>query len=451
MCMCERCLRGYYSVFLSGQGHVKPQLHVNAVVLRAMVCLARKTVPAEIRFVVLVSEKHPVMFEFVIDGRVQHMGLVRPPGAQYLSGNNTQQGKRHDKVGEENSHNKEIVVSSCSCVNQRTRLWTKARLLSMPVRVINFGTQHLTGGPMAKPATSITDSLAAASVRRVTVQGAVGNLALTVLKGVVGFHSGSLALLADAAHSVSDLATDGVVLAGTWFGTRPPDDDHPYGHGRFETFATFIIAVVLMVVGLKLAWEAGYSLFMHEIFRPGPVVLVVALISVVVKEAMFRITRRVALATSTPAVMANAWHHRSDALSSVAVVLGALAGYVGLDHGDQVAGLVVGLMVGGVGANIALGCVREFGERGLSEAELQVVVQVMDADPDVLEWHRLRSRRAGRQIFVDVHVLVDPQLTVEEAHTISDRVERAVAGRSSVPISMTTHIEPYVDEHKESE
>jgi cation diffusion facilitator family transporter len=302
---------------------------------------------------------------------------------------------------------------------------------------------------MARPATGIVDSVTETSVRRVTLQGAAANLALTVLKGVVGLLSGSLALLADAAHSVSDLATDGVVLAGIWFGTRPPDEDHPYGHGRFETFATFVVALVLMGVGGRIAWEAGYSIYAHDVFYASPYVMAVAIVSVLVKEWMFKMTRRVARATSTPALMANAWHHRSDALSSIAVVLGAIAGLLGWEHGDQVAGLVVGVMVAGVGANIAVSCLREFSEKGLTPDELARFTNVMDEDPDVREWHQLRSRRAGRQVFLDVHVLVDPSLTVDEAHDISDRVELAVKRTAKMPVSITTHIEPYVDQHKE--
>lgn len=280
------------------------------------------------------------------------------------------------------------------------------------------------------------------AIARVTAWGAVINLVLAALKVAVGFASGSTALIADGLHSVSDLATDAVVLIGAYLGGKPPDRDHPYGHGRFETFATFIVAGTLAVVGVSVAYKAGNALYLHEQFFPGLEVGLVALVSVLAKEALYHATRKVAVRTRTPSLMANAWHHRSDALSSVAVLAGVGASFLGWGHGDQIAGVVVGLMVAGVGVRIAFDCVDELSDSALPDSQVREIEGCLDELEEVLDWHRLRTRRVGRQAFIDVHVLVEPSMTVQDAHDIADRVEHDVKQAISGPAGVTVHIEP---------
>ncbi|MBW2261297.1 MAG: cation transporter [Deltaproteobacteria bacterium] len=284
----------------------------------------------------------------------------------------------------------------------------------------------------------------ARDVRRVTLWGAVVNVLLAVLKIVGGKLSGSIALVADGVHSLSDLLTDLVVVVGVSLGARPPDDSHPYGHGRFETLAAIIVALSLVGVGIYLAWEASSSMLVHhQKSYPGQVMVILALVSIAAKEAIYRVTRRVARRTKSPAVLANAWHHRSDALSSVAVLLGGAAGMLGFPHGDHVAGIVVGLMVVIAGGKIALDEVSEILEKGVDEAMLAGIQAVLDRHPEVKSWHKLRTRKLGREVFADVHVLVEPDLSVRQGHAIADEVEAELRTATKDPINISIHIEPF--------
>jgi len=284
----------------------------------------------------------------------------------------------------------------------------------------------------------------ARDVRRVTLWGAVVNVLLAVLKIVGGKLSGSIALVADGVHSLSDLLTDLVVIVGVSLGERPPDDSHPYGHGRFETLASIIVALSLVGVGVYLAWEAASSMLAHhEQTYPGLAMVVLALVSIAAKEAIYRVTRRVARRTKSPAVLANAWHHRSDALSSVAVLLGGAAGLLGLPHGDHVAGIVVGIMVVIAGGKIAYDEVCEILEQGVDKTMLARIQAVLDRHPEVRSWHKLRTRRLGREVFADVHVLVEPDLSVRQGHAIADEVEAELRTATKDPVNISIHIEPF--------
>lgn len=204
------------------------------------------------------------------------------------------------------------------------------------------------------------------SVIRVTVWGVGVNVLLSAVKLGVGLAVGSLALLADGVHSLSDLVTDVIVILGARLAARPPDRSHPYGHGRFETFATVLVSAALLCAGAFVSWKAGRSLFLREHAPVSWVIVAVAGAAVVVKETLFHATRAVAKRVFSSSLMANAWHHRSDALSSVAVMVGAGAGLLGWGHGDQVAGLVVGLMVVAVAGKLAAEALFELTEGGIT-------------------------------------------------------------------------------------
>ena len=186
---------------------------------------------------------------------------------------------------------------------------------------------------------------------RVTIWGLCLNLFLTGLKLAVGIVVGSAALVADAVHSISDLSTDIVVILGIRLSSRPADEDHAYGHGRFETIATSLIGAMLIGAGIFIAWKSGLSLYRGEINIPGYAVLVVAAVSILSKEWIYQVTQRVARRVGSPALRVNAWHHRTDALSSVAVLFGGIAGLAGWGHGDQSAAIAVVVMVSMVGLN----------------------------------------------------------------------------------------------------
>jgi len=168
----------------------------------------------------------------------------------------------------------------------------------------------------------------------------------------------------------------------------------------------------------------------------------VALLSVFSKEAIYQITRRVAVSTGSSAAYANAWHHRSDAFSSVAVVVGFVATRFGYEHGDQVATVAVGLMIILVAAKIIDGCLNEFAERAVDEGTVEQIKHILSTQDRVRQWHKLRTRSVGREIFMDVHILVNPALSITEAHTIAESLEEALHASLSRPVNIMVHVEP---------
>lgn len=284
-------------------------------------------------------------------------------------------------------------------------------------------------------------------IRRVTYLGMLGNTLLAALKMTVGFFAGSMSLVADGIHSLSDCLTDIAVIFGVYLGSKKPDPEHPYGHGRLETFSTSVIALILMVVGSGMIYTASMDIaHMHgdgrQVETISSVVIWVALLSVIVKELLYQWTRVVAVKTHSTAMYANAWHHRSDALSSIAVVIGAIAVKFGYPHGDQLAAIVVGLMVILVGVKVFGGCLHEFSERAVDEKTVRKIETVLESEDRICQWHELRTRSVGREIFVDLHVLVDPELNITEAHAITDTLERDLHEQMDRPINVVVHVEP---------
>lgn len=291
-------------------------------------------------------------------------------------------------------------------------------------------------------------------IRRVTVVGMMVNIVLCALKFAIGLFTGSLGLLADGIHSLSDLLTDVAVLLGAHFGSREPDPYHPFGHGRMETFAAAFVALLLALVGAGMIVEAARRIAeMHAGDPYEPVtfpaaVIGTAIVSVIAKELLYQVTRIVAVRVHSAAAYANAWHHRSDALSSVAVLVGAVAVRFGYPYGDQLAALVVGLMIVLVAARILGECLREFSERAADKQTLAQIKTIMDRQPGVAQWHKLRTRRVGREIFLDVHILVNPDLTVTEAHSISRCLEQSLHEEVTLPVNVIVHIEPDLPEER---
>lgn len=280
---------------------------------------------------------------------------------------------------------------------------------------------------------------------RVTVLGILWNVVLFVVKLVVGLLTGSAGLIADGIHSASDMATDLAVLGGMHLARRKADAAHPYGHGRFETFSGGIVAGALILVGAFLSWEGVAALYRGEHSFPGVGVIAVALVAIVVKEWMYRRTARVAREVGSAALQANAWHHRSDALSSIAVLAGGIGGLIGFGHADQLAGLIVGLMVVMAGTRTLISVLHELTEGGLTRRNVETIERAICSVKGVRTWHQLRGRRVGRETFVDVHVLVDPFLSLWDAHEISTRVEASVRDACDLAINVMVHVEPDSD------
>jgi cation diffusion facilitator family transporter len=287
---------------------------------------------------------------------------------------------------------------------------------------------------------------ASRQIKSVTYLSIAANIALFLIKVIVGLIGGSVSLVADGIHSLSDLSTDGAVLLGHHFGSKEPDREHPYGHGRIETLSTVVIALILIVVGCLMVRYAGLDIARGKVSEASTAVMIAALVSVFGKEALYRITRVAAVKSNSSALYANAWHHRSDALSSVAVVGGFLTLRFGFSYGDQVAAIVVGLMVMMVGVHILSDCLREFTETAIDKKSIDKIKGIINAEPDVKDWHKLRTRTVGREVFLDLHILVDPELNVTAAHEISTRLEKSIEEGLRRPVNIVVHIEPDLPE-----
>ncbi|MBN1845861.1 MAG: cation transporter [Sedimentisphaerales bacterium] len=283
------------------------------------------------------------------------------------------------------------------------------------------------------------------SVRRVTLWGMLVNVALSGLKFVFGVLGHSQALVADAVHSLSDLATDVAVLVGVRYWSAPPDSDHPYGHGRIETLVSFFIGVALAAVGVGLAGKAVLSLHERHTSLPGWTAFAAACASILAKEALYQWTIRVGRRLRSTAVVANAWHHRSDALSSLPVALAVLAtrihpGWVYLDH---IATVIVSVMILHASAKIARTALRQLIDTGADRKACQAIERLVLATPGVRATHALRTRQVGEALQVDLHIQVDPELTVRAGHDIARAVKRTLLASDGQILDVIVHIEPY--------
>jgi cation diffusion facilitator family transporter len=283
--------------------------------------------------------------------------------------------------------------------------------------------------------------------KRVTLVGSVIDFLLGLAKVVVGYMANSQALIADGIHSFSDLGTDALVLIAAKHGAKDADAEHPYGHGRFETIATVILGVALIIVAFGIAWDAVDRLFHPAaLLQPGLLALGVALLSVVAKEWIYHYTMRVARLLRSKMLEANAWHSRSDAISSIVVFIGVGGTMLGLDYLDAIAAVIVALMVAKIGWDLAWHSVQELADVSLEAERVSAIRDAISEVDGVRELHMLRSRRMGQDALVDVHVLVRPWLSVSEGHMIAVAVEERLKERFDEISDVTVHIDPEDDE-----
>lgn len=285
------------------------------------------------------------------------------------------------------------------------------------------------------------------AVRRVTLAGMVVNIALAAAKAVVGLTCASQALVADAVHSVSDLVTDVAVLLGVRYWTAPADERHPYGHGKIEALVTVFIAFGLASIALELARDAAHLLSARTAPAPGIAAGAMAVVSVAVKEALFRWTRRVARRVKSPALESNAWHHRSDALSSVpvAVVVAVARFFPSLTWLDAAGALLVVAFILRVVWQLARPAFEELVDASI-EGKAEAVAAVARTVAGVKGVHKARARRYGRAFQADIHVMVDPALTITDGHAVGHAVKDAVVGAGIDVDDVVVHVEPATGE-----
>jgi cation diffusion facilitator family transporter len=285
------------------------------------------------------------------------------------------------------------------------------------------------------------------ATRNVTVVGAVVNLLLSIGKVAIGIIGASPALVADGVHSLSDLLTDVLVVWAAKHGSRDADEDHPYGHGRIETVITVALGVVLLLVAAGIIYDASSRLFHPErLTHPGMLALVMAAISVVSKEALYLYTLRVAKRIRSNLLKANAWHHRSDAISSIVVIVGIGGTMAGLPYLDAIAAVAVGLMIARIAWELGWHAVHELMDTALETERVEAIRRVIQSVDGVNELHTLRTRRMGADALVDVHIQVDPLLSVSEGHHISERVRQKVIREIEEVQDVLVHIDPEDDE-----
>ncbi|MDH4157440.1 MAG: cation diffusion facilitator family transporter [candidate division Zixibacteria bacterium] len=292
----------------------------------------------------------------------------------------------------------------------------------------------------------ISDDLS--SGLRVTWIGLVVNVLLVVFKLWAGTISRSQALVADAVHSLSDIFSDVVVLLGLKWARKDEDDTHPYGHARIETISSMVVGLLLVLVGVGIAYKATMSIYNHDVSRPGPIAIFAAATSILLKEAMFWYTRLVGMRLKSPLLIANAWHHRSDALSSVAVLLGVTAVYVNPNWhlADAYAALVVTFFIVKVGLNLTWLAFKELADTAPDEAIVARLTEDVRAVHGVRQVHDLRARHSGTQIFVELHIVVDPELTVREGHDIAREVKARLLAKFTEVTRVIIHVDPELQE-----
>lgn len=279
---------------------------------------------------------------------------------------------------------------------------------------------------------------------RATWLSILGNALLAVFKLWVGILTRSQALVADGVHSLSDLLSDGIVIIGLKWGRKGEDRDHHWGHARIESIAAMVIGLILMVLAAAIAYSAVLAIVHHRTTNVTALTIGVALVSILVKEWLYRYTIAVGRQIGSRAMVGNAWHHRTDALSSVAVLIGCGAVYINPDWhiADALAAIVVAGFIGKVGVRLIWETFKEVVD---TAPDPEVVRQVMEQASDVngvRQVHDIRARCAGQQVFLEIHVVVDPNVTVRDGHAIAKQVEHRLIRAIPEVTRVITHVDP---------
>jgi len=294
---------------------------------------------------------------------------------------------------------------------------------------------------MTQPAAMI-EGQSLSEKRRAAWAGVALNGPLSAAKIIGGLAAQSQALVADGVHSLSDLASDAAVIWALKHSHRPPDADHPFGHGRFETLATLAIAVMLAVAAFSILIDAGGRLVDPPDAAPGAVALWVAALSIVLKEALFHYTKAVAKRTGSVMMEANAWHHRSDAVTSTVALAGIGLAMLGAPWADALAAAIIALMLGRVAWAYGRPAVRELADTAPPDETGEKITEALMATPGVRDAHDLRLRHMGGKIQADVHIALDPAMTLSEAHRLSEAARAQVLDNFPDVGEIIIHPEP---------
>lgn len=289
-------------------------------------------------------------------------------------------------------------------------------------------------------------------IYQVTLMGSVVNMVLLLAKFATGIFCHSAAMIADAVHSLSDFLTDIVVMVMVRLSSKPADKDHDYGHGKYETIASSIVGMALMLVAILLAWNGIMKIIdaIHgkQLEVPGVLAFLAAIVSIVAKEIVFRLTRQTARAVKSQALEANAWHHRSDALSSIGTAIG-IGGAIMLGQQwavlDPIAAVVVSFMIFYAAFRILRQASGELLEESLPESVEQKICDIVYRDPLASDIHQLYTRRIGNNIAIEMHLRLPGDLKLSDAHQHASSIERAIRAEFGADTHIMLHIEPTKD------
>ena len=286
-------------------------------------------------------------------------------------------------------------------------------------------------------------------IYKVTIVGSIVNFLLLVFKFFAGIAGHSAAMLADAVHSLSDFITDIVVIVFVRIAGKPEDKGHDYGHGKYETLATAIIGLLLLCVGFGIFWNGASSIYTFlqggQLESPGVVALVAALVSIVSKEILYQYTVIQGKKLNSQAVVADAWHHRSDALSSIGTAIGIGGAILLGDHWrvlDPIAAVVVSFFIMKVSVQLLIPCVDELLEKSLPDDVEKEIEQTVLSFPGVSQPHHLRTRRIGSYYAIEIHVRMDGKITLEEAHGTATAIENKLKEMFGKGTHVGIHVEP---------
>lgn len=279
--------------------------------------------------------------------------------------------------------------------------------------------------------------------RRVSIIGIIVNIVLTIIKAVIGLLAGSTALVADAFHSASDLFSTVVVMQGLKIAYQPPDESHPYGHHRAESITSKILAIILMITAIGIGYESYKVLINPAINPPQSFAIYTAFLSIIVKEAMYRHTYKVGKELNSPALIADAWHHRSDAFSSIAAVIGIAGALLGYTIMDPLVGIIVAILILRTGISIYIDAIKVLMDTSPPKKVFDIIDKAARKAEGVKDIQDIKVRQYGPKYFVDIKICVDPDITVEAGHAIAGKAKHFIINSELDILDVLVHVNPF--------
>lgn len=275
------------------------------------------------------------------------------------------------------------------------------------------------------------------------------NIFLLIIKIIAGLMIGSTALIADGIHSGSDVITSVGVIIGVKMSQKPRDEEHHYGHGKIETITTFLLSIVLIYVGMKIGYSAFIATIQKKQVHFTYFALFTAFISIIIKEAQYQIAFRVGTREQSPALIADSWHHRSDAFSSIASFIGILGAKYEIYILDGLAGLVVSIIIIKIGVKIFIDCFQQLIDVSIHTDEIDNVKDIIINKTDTKNISDMRTRQHGTKVFVDISICVNPSINIYEGHEIAKEVENIIREEIDNVEDVVVHVNPYCyEEHR---